>query len=223
MQEELSSTEMTIKEAIHRLEATNNFNAVDPGTIAAIISIGKFIYDSLQKDEPDNGQDEWLDEINSNLEKISSQLVQIADAISMLNVKLDMKFRELAEIQVIGRVQSIQILNISWRSNNDERLNSAEVQLEIANELATFLGVTRELMQYGYAHYDTIALAMRLELYLLVISNRHSSDSFKASLKHYLRSPKPDKFNKRNYDERELPKQSHRRHRCCQWNRRRHL
>ncbi|WP_332023910.1 hypothetical protein [Kaistella sp.] len=146
---------------------------VDPATIGMIVSAAKFAYETFGKKKSDNNK--WLKEISTQLSEIKKLLIGVAQALDLLQVHIDKKFEELVSTKLIATIQTIEANNSHWRRNNDRYLNNSQMQKEIQELLFELQQSVRQLMQYGYGHYDTIAFAMRIELYLTMISNRHSS------------------------------------------------
>ena len=146
---------------------------VDPVTIGMIVSAAKFAYETWGKKKSDN--DKWLKEISNQLAEIKRLLIGVAKALDLLRVHIDYKFEELVSTALIATIQTIEVNNSHWRRNNDRFLNNSITQKEIQELLFDLQPKVRQLMQFGYGHYDTIAFAMRIELYLTMISNRHSS------------------------------------------------
>ncbi|OYQ45934.1 hypothetical protein [Flavobacterium aurantiibacter] len=167
------------KKQLQTLEDFENRNPeklsffVDPATIGMIVSAAKFAYETWGKKKSDN--DKWLKEISKQLAEIKRLLIGVTKALDLLRVHIDSKFEELISTGLIAKIQTIEANNSHWRRNNDRYLQNTQTQKEIQELLFDLQPAVRQLMQYGYGHYDTIAFAMRIELYLTMISNRHSS------------------------------------------------
>jgi hypothetical protein len=143
----------------------------DPATIGMIVSAAKFAYETWGKKKSDNNK--WLKEIANQLTEIKRLLIGVTKALDLLRVHIDYKFEELLTTSLIATIQTIEANNSHWRRNNDRYLNNNQTQKEIQELLFDLQKGVRQLMQYGYGHYDTIAFAMRIELYLTMISNRN--------------------------------------------------
>lgn len=146
---------------------------VDPATIGMIVSAAKFAYETWGKKKSDNNK--WLKEISNQLSEIKRLLTNVTKALDLLRVHVDSKFEELVSTGLIAKIQTIDDNNTHWRRNSDRYLQDNQTQKEIQELLFDLQQSARQLMQYGYGHYDTIAFAMRIEMYLTMISNRHSS------------------------------------------------
>jgi hypothetical protein len=146
---------------------------VDPATIGMIVSAAKFVFETWGKKKSDN--DKWLKEISNQLAEIKRLLIGVTKALDQLRVHIDNKFEELVSTSLIATIQTIEANNSHWRRKNDRFLYNSQTQKEIQELLFDLQKAVRQLMGYGYGHYDTIAFAMRTELYLTMISNRDVS------------------------------------------------
>ena len=158
----------------HQLEIDRVYFGISPGTI---ISAAGFIMSLLEEDNTET----WLKKISSQLTKIQETLFEVVDLLKKLKIQISKEFEDFVTKDMIATIQLIHINNPIWEQDITNPVNQKHIQ----ENRDLIIKSARKAMTYGFGHYDTIMLALKIELYLMNISSGYPKASIKNAVKHY--------------------------------------
>ncbi len=149
--------------------------AIDPSTIKTIVEIGIFIYGLFGGGNEKPG--DWLTKISDQLTRIQSALETVQKAIEELKVLYRREFAQAADFQIIAKaeVYARNASDLAAQPSLPANINTMQQLLFSIQDAVAFS------KQYGYANYNTIGYAMRVEtdlVYLLRKSKKLKQETF---------------------------------------------
>lgn len=114
----------------------------------------------------------WQKQVIKLLTEINFKLDDISDQLKQLNIKLDEKFREFVNNDLLSTIDVVDANNDFWRRSKDKYLHTKETQEHLEKIYVLIQQKSRMAMHYGFAHFSAIALALRTEIYLCRLTKR---------------------------------------------------
>jgi hypothetical protein len=144
-----------------RLQGKTSPKAVDPGTVIAAIETGKKIYDLFNKKK--GKKDEMIAYMKKEFAAIKKLLGQVLNELEELKVLVNSQIRDFT----VNNLDSvIKIFNESydtwWKYSNRD-----DIKREVAETYSKLKEYVRVAEQYGYAHFNTIWVAVMYEYTIL--------------------------------------------------------
>jgi hypothetical protein len=140
---------------------------IEPGTVATIISIGKFLYDTFlqAKQKKQDNVGEWIIAIDYKLDKILRELVDIKEELRKLEILInELPFRE--------KEGELDAYIYTYLSNVFE-LRTGSIDLRrglFEGEIYPNLTIRRKIIQdHSFAHLYKVVLAFIIEYEIIMV------------------------------------------------------
>jgi hypothetical protein len=158
--------------------------AFDPGTI---IAIGKFgvdlfnFFNNMNKPSIEDLIKELKDEIDYAIQLIK----EVIDILAGLEITIKEEFRNLVINSLTAVIQTMTDNYDGWKVALNDPNKSDQAQKEISDLYVQISVSARTAITYGYAHYDSIAMASICEFALAEMLNKDMS-TLTSSFKRYI-------------------------------------